>query len=68
MSIHTELAMETLKRAIKKEKPSSGLLLHSDQGRPFTSQKFVDFCKSQGVIQSMSKAGCPCDHAPMERF
>ena len=28
----------------------------------------MDFCKSQGIIQSMSKAGCPYDNAPMERF
>lgn len=66
--INAELAIETLKRTIKNEKPGAGLLLHSDQGCQFTSRKFVDFCKSQGVIQSMSKAGCPYDNAPMERF
>ena len=26
------------------------------------------FCKEHGVTQSMSKAGCPYDNAPMERF
>ena len=26
------------------------------------------FRKDNGVIQSMSKAGCPYDNAPMERF
>lgn len=50
------------------EKPGAGLILHSDQGCQFTSWTFVDFCKSQGIIQSMSKAGCPYDNAPMERF
>ena len=44
------------------------MILHSDQGYQFTSWGFVDFCKSQGIIQSMSKAGCPYDNAPMERF
>lgn len=66
--INTELSMDTLKRAIKNEKPDSGLILHSDQGCQFTSWTFVDFCKSQGIVQSMSKAGCPYDNAPMERF
>jgi Transposase and inactivated derivatives len=26
------------------------------------------FCKNQGLRQSMSKAGCPYDNAPMERY
>ena len=25
------------------------------------------FCRDHNVIQSMSKAGCPYDNAPMER-
>ncbi len=66
--INTELAIETLTEALKKEKPSNGILLHSDQGVQYTSWEFVNFCKDHGVIQSMSKAGCPYDNAPMERF
>ena len=66
--INTELAIETLTEALKKEKPSNGILLHSDQGVQYTSWEFVNFCKDNGVIQSMSKAGCPYDNAPMERF
>ena len=30
--------------------------------------EFVNFCKDNNVTQSMSKAGCPYDNAPMERF
>lgn len=30
--------------------------------------RFLDFCKSQGIIQSMNKAGYPYDNAPMEGF
>ena len=44
------------------------MILHSDQGVQFTSWDFVNFCKDNNVIQSMSKAGCPYDNAPMERF
>ena len=66
--INAGLAIDTLKRAINNEKPGAGLILHSDQGCQFASWAFVDFCKSQGIIQSMSRAGCPYDNAPMERF
>ena len=54
--INTELAIETLTEALKKEKPNNGILLHSDQGVQYTSWEFVNFCKDNGVIQSMSKA------------
>ena len=33
-----------------------------------TSKAFVEFCESVHVTQSMSKAGCPYDNAPMERY
>lgn len=42
--------------------------MHSDQGVQFTSWEFVNFCKENNITQSMSKAGCPYDNAPMERF
>lgn len=51
--INTELAIDTLKRAIKNEKPDFGLILHSDQGCQFMSWRFVNFCKSKIIIQSM---------------
>ena len=44
------------------------VILHSDQGVQFTSWEFISFCKDNNVTQSMSKAGCPYDNAPMERF
>ncbi len=44
------------------------MILHSDQGVQFTSWKFVNFCKENNITQSISKAGCPYDNAPMERF
>jgi putative transposase len=36
--------------------------------RRFTSKEFVEFCESVHITQSMSKAGYPCDNAPMERY
>lgn len=63
-----ELAIQTLMMAIKRHKPGNGLILHSDQGSQFTSKDFTDFCKKNCIQQSMSRAGCPYDNAPMERF
>ncbi len=53
---------------MKQEKYPENLILHSDQGQQFASWEFVLFCKEQSITQSMSKAGCPCDNAPMERY
>ena len=66
--INTDLAIKTLSKAIEREKPEKGLILHSDQGVQFTSWAFTEYCEQQGITQSMSKAGCPYDNAPMERF
>lgn len=65
--INTDLAINTLKTALKKEKHPK-VILHSDQGVQFTSCEFVNFCKDNNITQSMSKAGCLYDNAPMERF
>lgn len=66
--IDAELAIQTLKIAIAKNPIKSDLILHSDQGSQFTSQAFTEFCEDHKITQSMSKAGCPYDNAPMERF
>ena len=66
--ITAELAIETLKIAINRHKPGKGIILHSDQGSQFTSKEFNDFCEKSFIQQSMSRAGCPYDNAPMERY
>lgn len=64
-----ELAINTLKRALSAHPAiKSGLILHSDQGSQYTSKAFTEFCESANITQSMSKAGCPYDNAPMERY
>ena len=44
------------------------LILHSDQGSQFTSAEFLQHCRKLGIAQSMSRAGCPYDSAPTERY
>ena len=49
---------------VRRKKPG----YHSDQGSQYTSKEFVDFCNANKIKQSMSKAGCPYDNAPTERY
>jgi len=67
-SITAKLAIDTLELAFKRSTETSNLILHSDQGSQFASYEFAEYCESKNIIQSMSKAGCPYDNAPIERF
>jgi len=61
----SDLALRTLGKALSSQrKRIKGLILHSDQGSPYTSKAFTDFCEEHDLTQSMSKAGCPYDNAP----
>ena len=65
----SDLAIRTLDKALRSQRKSTnGLILHSDQGSPYTAKAFTDFCEEHALTQSMSKAGCPYDNAPMERY
>ena len=68
--ITSDLARRTLQKALDSQPgiDTSRLILHSDQGSQYTSKEFTEFCEHVGVTQSMSKAGCPYDNAPMERY
>ena len=68
-NITADLAIRTLRKAIESQPEIKGLLiLHSDQGSQYTSREFTEYCERMKVTQSMSKAGCPYDNAPMERY
>ena len=70
-SYHTDadLAIRTLKEDLKKIEQKKGqVILHSDQGSQYTSKAFVNFCKEQGIIQSISRKANPTDNAPIERY
>lgn len=66
--INSKLAIDTLKMALKSVKKGDEIILHSDQGSQYTSKSFTQFCSQNKITQSMSRAGCPYDNAPMERF
>ena len=68
-NITADLAIKTLAKALEANPDARGeVLLHSDRGSQFTSWSFVNFCKASGVVQSMSRSGCPHDNAVIERY
>lgn len=69
-SMTAYLAIRTIEKAIKRQESIdlTKLMIHSDQGSQYTSKEFIDYCASKGITQSMSKAGCPYDNAPIERY
>ena len=64
----SSLVTDTIREALKQEKVTDGLALHSDQGSQYTSQAYFDLTQAYHVSPSMSSPGCPYDNAAMENF
>jgi transposase InsO family protein len=62
------LVTDTIRDALKREKVTDGLALHSDQGSQYTSQAYFDLSQEYHFAPSMSSPGCPYDNAAMENF
>ncbi len=62
------LVADTIRDALKQEKATDGLVLHSDQGSQYTSQMYNALSKEYHFQPSMSSPGCPYDNAAMENF
>lgn len=68
-ALFSSLAVRTLEKVLSSSKAiPQNLILHSNQGSQFTSAVFVQYCRKHGISQSMSRAGCPYDNTPMERY
>ena len=63
-----KLVIDTLNKALDKEKDVYGLILHSDQGFQYTSNEYKAICTSKGITISMSRKGTPIDDSPMESW
>jgi putative transposase len=53
---------------IGREHPEKGLIVHTDRGSQYTSQRFQALLSRYGFVQSMSRKGNPYDNAIMESF
>lgn len=62
------LVCDALLMAIWQRNPGKGLIVHSDQGVQYASEKYRRLLNHHGLIGSMSKKGCCWDNAVAESF
>ena len=67
-SLQTELVLAALRDAIRRRRPPTGLLHHSDRGSQYVDRDYVGLLDAYGIERSMSRAGNCYDNAPMESF
>lgn len=63
-----ELVRSALEMAIARRSPPSEMLLHSDQGSPYTATSYRARLADLGIVVSMSRTGDCYDNAAMESF
>jgi transposase InsO family protein len=67
-TLHTEIATEALSMAIERQRPSPGLIHHSDRGIQYAAEAYRQRLAQSGITPSMSRRGDCLDNAPMESF
>ena len=63
-----DIVVKALNNAIKNEKPNKNVIVHSDRGSQFGSNKFKELIKQYNFRQSMSRKGNCWDNACVESF
>jgi putative transposase len=63
-----ELVRTALEMALVRRSPPAEMLLHSDQGSPYTATGYLARLSSLGIVVSMSRVGDCYDNAAMESF
>lgn len=66
--IKDSLVMSAFCPTIGREHPEKGLVVHTDRGSQYTSQRFQALLLRYGCRQSMRRKGNPYDNAVMESF
>jgi transposase InsO family protein len=64
----SELAVKAVENACLNVKSIEGIILHSDWGVQYTSQKFEAYMEAKHMIHSFSRKGNPYDNACIESF
>jgi putative transposase len=67
-SLHTELPLRALQRALGARSPAPGLIHHSDRGSQYAAHEYRKLLARWQVSQSMSGAGNCYDNAVAESF
>ena len=63
-----ELVIIALKRAIRTQTPTPGLIHHSDRGSQYASKEYQQILRNNGITTSMSRKGNCYDNACIESF
>ena len=66
--LRADLPLAALRMAISAQRPSAGLIHHSDRGVQYASVDYRKLMQSAGLRASMSRKGDCYDNAPMESF
>ena len=64
----TALVARAFERSVATQRPSAGLLHHSDRGSQYASDVYRELLRRHGVTPSMSRAANCYDNAKMESF
>ena len=67
-NIDTELVKQAITNAIARYPKVEGTIFHSDRGSQYASAGFKNILDDYGMVQSMSRSGCPYDNSCMESF
>lgn len=67
-SLHTRLVIDALEAAMAKVGPDAEVIFHSDRGSQYASDAYRKFCKSGGILPSMSRRGNCYDNAYVESW
>ena len=67
-SMDENLVIKPLEKALKEREPNGELILHSDRGSQYASQRLRNILKENNISQSMSSKGNCYDNAPTESF
>jgi putative transposase len=67
-TLEDELTLEALRMALKRRKPTAGLVHHSDRGVQYASQEYTELLLEHRARISMSRRGNPYDNARAESF
>jgi putative transposase len=63
-----QLVRRAFEMALLRRSPPTEMLLHSDQGSPYTSTGYLSRLRELGIVVSMSRTGNCSDNAVMESF
>lgn len=67
-TLHSDIALKALALAVERQRPTPGLVHHSDRGVQYAADDYRKTLAAAGMTPSMSRKGDCLDNAPLESF